>query len=718
MLPTLLWLALAASLGATNALRLGKPAPSSGLSSSGTQRFPEDLLAHPAFKIKFDDMKHVSNETATKLIAESQRASAEVAAWQSGGDEAAEARSAVDGTQHMLIRTSPRHAHLCTLTMPAVSNAKPGEMPSNGLSPSGLLVERHRVITSGLSLLAPLRGTCLYHTLDWFTYSLCFGEAVRQFKAIEGTVGPGKVPAQDPSNDAYVIGRWHEDLDLVNGRPWYEATGQQASGGFDQEAVQKRLSALGIFSDGDEGVKATELSTANPRAKAITDLLDSQDDENGTELMQIIRFSSSGIEQRYLSQVWSDGTRCDINNEPRNVEVQYHCNPGLTSSRIAMVKETTTCSYVMIIETGLTCKEPELKVGREEKGRAGKSNVGEWTCSRIVDGDVGQKSNIAESSGSDKSPSSTKDTRAESWDNAAERLASPSASTPKTDSSFEADANLHTSASSPWSASPENPALSSDQYFALDWDEDGNAFVEEIGSWASELMQQQDEMAAREQQQQQQGQQAQKTGGARLREILEQAKVTAQEIRAREGRQAQESDPFEKLIGQLMDESGSRRGSRDEGIPQEDEYSSDTADGNAGSENEDAGTPVERDDLKASLARAIHSELNRLRGKLQHQPNGPQSGAGSPPGSRKEQETVERHDGRSRDANSQEASDSTAREFAELNAEARKQAWRPDPFDGQQRSRSDGASDGDDQGEEKTDSGGTRGRRDDRKTEL
>lgn len=50
----------------TTALRLGKPAPSSGLPSFA-HRFPEDILAQPAFKVKFDD-RTVTNATAQRLL--------------------------------------------------------------------------------------------------------------------------------------------------------------------------------------------------------------------------------------------------------------------------------------------------------------------------------------------------------------------------------------------------------------------------------------------------------------------------------------------------------------------------------------------------------------------------------------------------------------------------------------------------------------------------
>ena len=60
-------LVLATTATAASSLRLGKPAPLTGLSSQ-SQRFPEDVLAQPAYQVRFDD-KTISNQTAQHLLA-------------------------------------------------------------------------------------------------------------------------------------------------------------------------------------------------------------------------------------------------------------------------------------------------------------------------------------------------------------------------------------------------------------------------------------------------------------------------------------------------------------------------------------------------------------------------------------------------------------------------------------------------------------------------
>ncbi|KAJ2751194.1 Protein OS-9 [Coemansia pectinata] len=60
---------------------------------------------------------------------------------------------------------------------------------------------------------------------------------------------------------------------------------------------------------------------------------------------------------RYLTQVWGGGTLCDMTREPRDVEIEYHCDPH-GPERIAMVEEVEVCSYAMIINTPRLCADP------------------------------------------------------------------------------------------------------------------------------------------------------------------------------------------------------------------------------------------------------------------------------------------------------------------------------------------------------------------------
>jgi len=57
--------------------------------------------------------------------------------------------------------------------------------------------------------------------------------------------------------------------------------------------------------------------------------------------------------------------------------LQFHCNSKIPQAKISLIKETTTCAYVMIIETPKLCSTPAFSVGKEEE-------VSEIACRAIV----------------------------------------------------------------------------------------------------------------------------------------------------------------------------------------------------------------------------------------------------------------------------------------------------------------------------------------------
>jgi len=81
---------------------------------------------------------------------------------------------------------------------------------------------------------------------------------------------------------------------------------------------------------------------------------------------------------RYLVQRWADGTLCDKTGKNREVEVQFHCSMTMSDS-ILFVKETKTCSYVLVINTPRLCGEPGFK---SRDAAAGEAAI---RCREVVD---------------------------------------------------------------------------------------------------------------------------------------------------------------------------------------------------------------------------------------------------------------------------------------------------------------------------------------------
>ncbi|PPQ86866.1 hypothetical protein CVT25_012585 [Psilocybe cyanescens] len=172
------------------------------------------------------------------------------------------------------------------------------------------------------SLLQPLTGTCLYHRQGWFTYSYCHNDEIRQFKEAVPSQSrfPGTYkPEEDPGWDAYTLGRAPQ-----NPEP------------------------------------GADLTVAEQNAQAAN--------------LELARNAGS----RYLVQRWGDGTICDKTQTHREVEVQFHCSMEMTD-HILFVKETKTCSYVLVIHTPRLCGEPGFRSRRDAVGEA------EIRCREVVD---------------------------------------------------------------------------------------------------------------------------------------------------------------------------------------------------------------------------------------------------------------------------------------------------------------------------------------------
>ncbi|XP_075548672.1 uncharacterized protein LOC142582642 isoform X2 [Dermacentor variabilis] len=70
-------------------------------------------------------------------------------------------------------------------------------------------------------------------------------------------------------------------------------------------------------------------------------------------------FNKTG-QQKYHSQVYSHGSKCDITGVPRRAEVRYFCDEDSTDY-IESVEEPETCSYVFTVHTSRVCAFPPLK---------------------------------------------------------------------------------------------------------------------------------------------------------------------------------------------------------------------------------------------------------------------------------------------------------------------------------------------------------------------
>ncbi|KAG4035122.1 hypothetical protein MFRU_002g04680 [Monilinia fructicola] len=208
-------------------------------------------------------------------------------------------------------------AHLCTI--PIVS-LPPRNETSEAEARAAEQKELARATDRGWELLDALEGNCLYFVSGWWSYSFCYNNEITQFHQLPAQPGkPQHPPQPDPSAREFVLG--------------------------------KAKTSPKSKSKEDEWGNQIEAHAA-PRSG----------DKPKTELQV------KG-DTRYLVQKMEGGTICDLTGKPRQVEVQFHCNPHVTD-RIGYIKETTTCSYLMVVYTPRLCNDVAFMPPKADKANS------------------------------------------------------------------------------------------------------------------------------------------------------------------------------------------------------------------------------------------------------------------------------------------------------------------------------------------------------------
>lgn len=211
------------------------------------------------------------------------------------------AQSGKETFEYMMLHSSP---YLCALPL-VTEHKNQTEAPRSKEDESKELA---RATDRGWELLKELEGgPCLYFESGWWYYSFCYNKQVKQFHALsQGKGAHGTIPIEDESVPSFILGQFPST-----------ATNE----------VDKILrSNKGATSD---------LARAQTRG-----------------------------DMRYMVQKLQGGDICDITGRSRKVEVQFHCHPQSTD-RIGLIKEVSTCAYLMVIYTPRLCGDVAFQPSKE-----------------------------------------------------------------------------------------------------------------------------------------------------------------------------------------------------------------------------------------------------------------------------------------------------------------------------------------------------------------
>nr|XP_024385692.1 protein OS-9 homolog isoform X3 [Physcomitrium patens]PNR62838.1 hypothetical protein PHYPA_001262 [Physcomitrium patens] len=73
---------------------------------------------------------------------------------------------------------------------------------------------------------------------------------------------------------------------------------------------------------------------------------------------------SESAAQRYHAHVYTNGTICDLTNQPRETEVRFVCSET-GRMLINSIKEAPTCKYILVFHTPMLCKHPTFQEERQ-----------------------------------------------------------------------------------------------------------------------------------------------------------------------------------------------------------------------------------------------------------------------------------------------------------------------------------------------------------------
>ncbi|KAF1969930.1 hypothetical protein BU23DRAFT_538996 [Bimuria novae-zelandiae CBS 107.79] len=325
----------------------------------------EDLLAFPQYEIVFPDSYITENE-ATSLLSQAVSHSTGSATPSSTQDlstprkpasDSPERDDELDLTYERVVLDGRRY--LCSIPV------FPEDAPQNStVSPEEAKAEEEkelvRASSRGGELLDGMKGECIYYLSGWWSYSFCYKDYVKQFHQLPPGRGGAPIypPVEDPAVNSFILGRFSEKEEEKKREERKTLGSEQEARDFDDEGNAKQ-------------------KKADTEAK----------EETGLDLPRLESKASS----KYMVQRLSGGTVCDLTGRERKIEVQFHCNPQ-PMDKIAMIKEVSTCSYLMIIYTPRLCNDVAFQPPQENLAHPvtcqpvlAASEVDDWDLARLED---------------------------------------------------------------------------------------------------------------------------------------------------------------------------------------------------------------------------------------------------------------------------------------------------------------------------------------------
>ncbi|KAJ1733861.1 Protein OS-9 [Coemansia sp. Benny D160-2] len=288
----------------------------------------EDVYETPRFRmVVLEEPIPASqlNRTVASIRREAEEAekSAAAAAAAAGGDEDNGTKDAQVVAYDALVMAGGASSWRLLCKIPRVIEAqeeeKEVEDSKDGAGEEEMLrTEMRRAIARGVELLDPLKSDCITYVSEYWLFEYCHNMHVRQFHR------------SAPNSNGRVLEIEYRLGDYASRKP-----------------VGATTTTTAATKEDDDGALDSAAAVAHGAGSSVPD---------GADAALTTRISAIG-RTRFLTQVWGGGTLCDITRQPRQVEVQFHCDAN-GPERIALVEEVESCRYVVVVNTPRLCADP------------------------------------------------------------------------------------------------------------------------------------------------------------------------------------------------------------------------------------------------------------------------------------------------------------------------------------------------------------------------
>ncbi|ORZ04887.1 hypothetical protein BCR42DRAFT_457031 [Absidia repens] len=296
----------------------------------------EDYFAYPRYKLELTDKK------IPEFSVFGNQQGGHTGRWKN--------EAHCNGEQNQVIMmTTNMQPFLCTI--PTVTTGRPYQYSSfltnTNAKSSQSFEETQHIIKQGLELLEPLENACLYHNPHgYWTYEYCHGRHVRQFHIDASTVNNGGDKIIVDGKSSYILGTFphHQDNSNADSLSTYTNNNNESPPSLQQQQEHSIL-----------GKKPSPVSFDHATAQSIS-----------STTLRHIAGRGSQQQQQVLVQHWTDGSKCDITNQPRTIDIQFQC-AGQDMDHIAYFEEVSTCHYHMTIATPRLCDDLALGSKKQTK---------------------------------------------------------------------------------------------------------------------------------------------------------------------------------------------------------------------------------------------------------------------------------------------------------------------------------------------------------------